>query len=166
MRQHAACNFAYDAAASRRITPCDLMLAPTCCRLARDSHGYTGADLEALCREAAMCAISAAVACAAQSSTAQRPSLGASATGAAAIEAATAVAARSQNVVQPGRQQEQQVPLPHTSGQAIAAVAAVPPLLQPITASDFFAAMKRVGPSMARGSAVEYEAIRCAWCLP
>lgn len=35
------------------------------------------------------------------------------------------------------------------------------PPLQPITAAHFAAAMKRVGPSMARGAAMELEPVRC-----
>ena len=34
--------------------------------------------------------------------------------------------------------------------------------LRPVTAADFAVAMKRVGPSMARGAAVEFEPIRWA----
>ncbi len=35
--------------------------------------------------------------------------------------------------------------------------------LQSVTASDFAAAMQRVGPSMARGAAMEVDPVRCEW---
>lgn len=86
------------------------------CRLAHDSHGYTGADLRALCREAAMSAVSAAAAA-----------------GAAAA----------------------------ASGEPVQLPAASSAQLRPVTADDFTAALRRVGPSMARGAAVELVPVRC-----
>ncbi|PSC74873.1 cell division control 48-like protein B [Micractinium conductrix] len=84
-------------------------------RLAQESHGYTGADLQALCVEAAMHAIGA-------------PAAG-------SIGNATAAAAAAAPEAEPL------------------------PALRSVTAADFAAALKQVGPSMARGAAVEFDPI-------
>ena len=80
-------------------------------RLAHDCHGYTGADLRALCREAVLHAVNAM---AAQGQLSEPGQLGA------------------------GRPQQ----------------------LQPVTAANFAAARQQVGPSMARGAALELDPIR------
>ena len=102
-------------------------------RLAHDCHGYTGADLSALCREAAMRAVAATMA------------------GGAAGEASGAQQHEQQAAV--AQQHEQQA----SAAQQAQAQAHE---LRPVTAADFAAAMRRVGPSMARGAAVELDRIR------
>lgn len=47
-----------------------------------------------------------------------------------------------------------------TPGRMPPAASSAPEQLRPLVASDFVAAMRRVGPSMARGSAMELDPVR------
>ena len=138
---------------------CRCCSAPPChCSLAEDTHGYTGADLRALCREAAMCAVSLTAAGAAQvAEGAGGQQL--SERGLAGAAAAPLAAQRSSHDADSGE---------GTAAAAAAGAAAgtqqhAAHVLRRLSAADFATAMKRVGPSMARGSAVEFEAARWAW---
>lgn len=132
------------------------------CRLADDTHGYTGADLRALCREAAMCALSAAAEEAARATEAAADTQGPRGQGSSGAVVAPHAAPQG------GRGDERR----GEGGSEAAACAQQPAALLPgqLTAADFAAAMKRVGPSMARGSAVEFEPTRwglaCGTCMP
>lgn len=123
------------------------------CSLAETTHGYTGADLRALCREAAMCAVSASAAGAAQtaeSANTQQPSR----RGLPGADIPPPAPGKSSPDADHGEDSTAAVDTQQNDGH----------VLRQLSAADFAAATKRVGPSMARGSAVEYEATR--WVLP
>lgn len=115
-------------------------------QLAFECHGYTGADLGALCREAGMSAIAVMADSAA----------GAEAPAGAAPATVGPAASRPSLFPAPSAESPMQMEIAqcaeflHTAPRS---------MMRLVTADDFVAAMKRVGPSMARGAAVEYRPI-------
>eukprot|EP00887_Chlorella_sp_A99_P001650 scaffold8.g1650.t1 len=96
-------------------------------QVALNCHGYTGADLAALCREAALGAIAAAAAT-------------------AGADASSSTPAQQLEGKEHQQQQEQK-------GQEQGQEEALAP--RPVTAADFAEARKKVGPSVARGVAAD-----------